>query len=409
MIRRFTRAIALAAFAFATAASAQECRNRGDLDAMYCDDNGDMVADTPKDAKKLKNPGTLVFTYTPVEDPAVYEKIFKPFTDHLAKCVDKRVVFYQVQSNAAEIEAMRSGRLHVGGFSTGPTAFAVNIAGAVPFAIKGYEKDYQGYNLIVVVKASSPFQKLSDLKGKKVAHTSPSSNSGHMAPMALFPKEGLVPDKDYKIIFSGKHDQSILGVGTGDYDAGAVASDVFHRMGVRGQIKESDYRVIYRSAKFPTSSFAYAHDLEPAFRDKMLKCFYDYRFNDEMKKAFDGADRFFPINYKEHWAVVREVAEAGGEKFNRMPTRRRRRARKRRRRRSDRMKVLALLVAVPACRRQRLGPGHLQASRRPRHALLRRGRRPPRRSAEGSEAAEGSRHDLLHQLAAGRRAAPSRS
>ena len=37
---------------------------------------------------------------------------------------------------AAEIEAMRSGRLHVGGFSTGPTAFAVNIAGAVPFAIK---------------------------------------------------------------------------------------------------------------------------------------------------------------------------------------------------------------------------------------------------------------------------------
>jgi phosphonate transport system substrate-binding protein len=211
---------------------------------------------------------------------------------------------------------MRSGRLHVGGFSTGPTAFAVNIAGAVPFAIKGYEKDFQGYNLIVVVKASSPYQKLSDLKGKKVAHTAPSSNSGHMAPMALFPKEGLVPDKDYKIIFSGKHDQSILGVGSGDYDAGAVASDVFHRMGVRGQIKESDYRVIYRSAKFPTSSFAYAHDLEPAFRDRMVKCFYDYRYTEEMQKAFDGADRFYPINYKEHWAVVRDVAEAGGDKFN---------------------------------------------------------------------------------------------
>ena len=312
----FDRAFALAAMGLATAALAQDCKSRGDLDAMYCDDNGDMVADTPKDPKKLKNPGTLVFTYTPVEDPAVYEKIFKPFTDHLAQCTSKRVVFYQVQSNAAEIEAMRSGRLHVGGFSTGPTAFAVNIAGAVPFGIKGFEKDYQGYNLIVVVKASSPFQKLSDLKGKKVAHTAPSSNSGHMAPMALFPKEGLTPDKDYKIIFSGKHDQSILGVGTGDYDAGAVASDVFHRMGVRGQIKESDYRVIYRSAKFPTSSFAYAHDLEPALRDKMLKCFYDYRFNDEMKKAFDGADRFFPINYKEHWAVVRDVAEAGGDKFN---------------------------------------------------------------------------------------------
>ena len=32
----------------------------------------------------------------------------------------------------------------------------------------------------------------------------------------------------------------------------------------------------------------------------MLTCFYDYRFPPEMKKAFDGADRFFPINYKTH-------------------------------------------------------------------------------------------------------------
>jgi phosphonate transport system substrate-binding protein len=314
---RTARGLALALSAvFALSAAAQECKNRGDLDQLYCDENGDMVADTPADPKKLKTPNTLVFTYTPVEDPAVYEKVFKPFTDYLAQCTAKRVVFYQVQSNAAEIEAMRSGRLHVGGFSTGPTAFAVNIAGAVPFAIKGYEKDFQGYNLIVIVKKDSPFQKLADLKGKKFAHTSPSSNSGHMAPMALFPKEGLAPEKDYKILFSGKHDQSVLGVNSGDYDGAAVASDVFHRMAVRGQIKEDDFRVIYRSAKFPTSSFAYAHDLEPAFRDKMVKCFYDYRYTEEMKKAFDGADRFYPINYKEHWAVVRDVAEAGGDKFN---------------------------------------------------------------------------------------------
>jgi len=322
VIRLQTTALAGAAaflLAYASAALAQgdSCKNRGDLDPQYCDENRDLVADTPKDARKLKTPGTLVFTYTPVEDPAVYEQAFKPFTDHLAQCTGKRVVFYQVQSNAAEIEAMRSGRLHVGGFSTGPTAFAVNIAGAVPFAVKGYEKEFQGYNLIVIVKKDSPYQKLADLKGKKFAHTSPSSNSGHMAPLALFPSQGLVPDKDYKILFSGKHDSSVMGVNSGDYDAAAVASDVFHRMGTRGQVNEANFRIIYRSEKFPTSSFAYAHDLEPAFRDKMLKCFYDYRFPPEMQKAFDGADRFFPVTYIKDWAVVRKVAESSGEAFNR--------------------------------------------------------------------------------------------
>jgi len=318
--RRIARAgvsaIGVWILAGATIAVAEECRNRGQLDTLYCDDDNDLVADVPSDPKKLRDPSTLVFAYTPVEDPAVYQNVFKPFTDFLAQCTGKRVVYYPVQSNSAEIEAMRSGRLHVAGFSTGPTGFAVNLAGAVPFAAKGSEKGPHGYHLISLVKASSPYQKLADLKGKRVAHTAPSSNSGHLAPLALFPKESLIPDKDYKIIFSGKHDQSVMGVNSGDYDAGAVASDVFHRMAERGQVKESDFRVIYRSQKFPTSSFAYAHDLDPKLVDRMLGCFYDYRFPPEMQKAFDGADRFFPINYKTTWAVVRDVAKGSGGSFD---------------------------------------------------------------------------------------------
>ena len=49
----------------------------------------------------------------------------------------------------------------------------------------------------------------------------------------------------------------------------------------------------------------------------MLTCFYDYRFPPEMQKAFDGADRFFPINFKTTWEVVRKVAEGSGQGFNR--------------------------------------------------------------------------------------------
>src|SRR5262245_62583453 len=131
-------------------AAAQECRNRGQLDTLYCDENNDLVADAPTDPRKWKDPSTLVFAYTPVEDPAVYQNIFKPFTDYLGQCTGKRVVYYPVQSNSAEIEAMRSGRLHIAGFSTGPTGFAVNMAGAVPFATKGGEEGVEGIDLVAV-------------------------------------------------------------------------------------------------------------------------------------------------------------------------------------------------------------------------------------------------------------------
>jgi phosphonate transport system substrate-binding protein len=313
----FTLAVAAIAFgAAAPAHAADACSNRGELDAMYCDANSDMVADAPTDPKRWKNPSTLVFTYTPVEDPAVYESIFKPFTLHLSQCTGKKVVFYQVQSNAAEIEAMRSGRLHVGGFSTGPTAFAVNLAGAVPFAVKGTANEFQGYNLIVIVKANSPYQKLSDLKGKKVAHTSPSSNSGHLAPLALFPKEGLAPDKDYKVLFSASTTNRSWASTPATTTRRPSRPMFFHRMGERGQVKESEFRVIYRSQKFPTSSFAYAHDLDPRLVDKMLGCFYEYRFRRRCRRRFDGADRFFPVNYKTTWAVVRDVAKGSGQGFD---------------------------------------------------------------------------------------------
>ncbi len=301
----------------AAQASAQTCVNRGQLDDLYCDADRDMLADLPTDKAKWKNPSTLIFTYTPIEDPAVYQKIFAHFQEHLGACAGKKVVYYQVQSNAAQIEAMRAGRLHLGGFSTGSTGYAVNLAGAVPFAVKGDASRPRAYRMAVIVKADSAYQKLTDLKGKKIAHASPSSNSGNLAPRSLLPAEGLTPEKDYKPLFSGKHDQSVMGVNTGDYDAAAIADDVLERMGKRGVVKAENFRTLYRSPPFITSSFAHSHDLDPALAAKLRECFASYKFTAEMTREFNGDDRFHPVNYQRDWAVVRKVAEDTGTAFNR--------------------------------------------------------------------------------------------
>lgn len=289
---------------------------RGALDAKYCDEDGDLVADRPGDKSEWVNPDTLIFAYTPVEDPAIYSDIWQPFIEHLEEVTGRDVRFFAVQSNAAQVEAMRSGRLHVAGFSTGPTPFAVNLAGAVPFALMGSDEGQFGYTLQVYTQQDSDIKEMPDLKGKRVAHTSPTSNSGNQAPRALFPELGVVPDKDYKVIYSGSHDQSMLGVVAGDYDAAPVASEVVERMADRGLYDEEDVRIVWESDRFPTTSYNYAYNLHPDLVEKIKEAFYSFKFaGTELGEEFDGVESFIPINYKEHWKVIRAIQSANGVQY----------------------------------------------------------------------------------------------
>jgi len=314
----FRNMIVAAAVAAAFPALAQDsCPNRGQLDMAYCDANNDLVADLPTDPSRHKDPATLIFAYSPVENPAVYQTVYQPFMDYLGSCTGKRIVYFPVQNNAAQIEAMRSGRLHISGYATGVVGFAVNLAGAVPFAVIGSDKGVSGYKLFALVKADSPYKTLSDLKGKKVAHTSPSSNSGNLAPRVFFPDNGLKPEEDYKVLMSGGHDKSVLGVASGDYDMAPVASDVYERMVARGAVKADALRVIWQSETFPTSSWSIPHDLKPELAKRITACFMDYKWHEGLKKEYAGEDRFLPMTYKDTWRPIRDVAEKSGTPYNR--------------------------------------------------------------------------------------------
>lgn len=312
---RMRIAVAALLLAALPAAAQEACKSRGELDTLFCDEDGDLLADTPKDPKRWKDPDTILFSNSPLDDIAVFQKMMQPYVDDLAKCTGKKVRYYDVFSSAAAIEAMRSGRMHVGTMSSGDTAFAVNVAGAIPFGIRGDASGPQGYQLWMIVRKDSPYQKLTDLKGRKVAHTTPSSNSGNLAPRALFPAEGLTPDVDYKPLFSGKHENSVSGVASGDYDAAAIAHDILVRMADRGVVKMADFRIIWKSQNFAPGGMSMAHDLSPALQKKIRDCSYAFRFPPEMSKGYQGADRWLPIDYRKDWALVRKVAETSGQAF----------------------------------------------------------------------------------------------
>jgi phosphate/phosphite/phosphonate ABC transporter binding protein len=216
-----------------------------------------------------------------------------------------------------DIEAMRSGRLHSTAYSTCSVPFAVNLAGAVPFAAMGDDKGAAGYHLIVIAQAgNAKIDSVADLKGKRVAHVSQTSNSGHQAPVYFFSKMGVVPEKDYEIAFTGKHDNSILGVVNGDYDAAAVANTVLERMVNRGVVKKTDYKIIYASALFPVAGWSYAHNLDPRLAEKIREAFFTFKIQgSSVAKEWKTYTRFVPVTYRKDWEAVAGILEANGVVF----------------------------------------------------------------------------------------------
>ncbi|HDL89376.1 MAG TPA: phosphate/phosphite/phosphonate ABC transporter substrate-binding protein [Thermodesulforhabdus norvegica] len=286
------------------------CKNRGDLDTVFCDEDGDLLADTPKSADKWLDPATLVFSYTAVEDPSVYENVFSELMEHIEMKTGKKVKWYGPESYAAQVEAMRSGRLHISGFAAGATVYGVNLGGFHPQAMMG-NKDgtFRGYKLWLITHRDSDIYKVTDLKGRKIAHVTPSSNSGNQAPRALFKNMGVVPDVDYKVIYSGKHDNSIMGVVNKDYDAAPVASTVMQRMMERGIFEPSEVRIIWESDQFPGTSYGCAYNLAPKLQEKVREAFltFDWTGSGLAKDFGKRADSFIPVDYIKHWKVIRTI------------------------------------------------------------------------------------------------------
>jgi phosphonate transport system substrate-binding protein len=281
------------------------------LDKRYVDIDGDLVADTPS---KTINPTTLVFAYTPGEDPALYSRVWDELLRHLEKVTGKRIQFFPVQSNAAELEAMRAGRLHIAAFGTGTVPMAVNCAGFVPFAVMGGNRGVLGYEMEIITYPDSGIKKPADLKGRKLAFTSPTSNSGFKEPSVLLRKEfGLEAGRDYTTTFSGRHENSVLGVVNKDYEAAAIANEVMHRMIARGVVKKDQIRSVYKSDTFPTAAFGVAYNLDPTLAAKVREAFFSFSWvGSKLEQEFSslGVSKFLPITYKKAWAVVRDVDAA---------------------------------------------------------------------------------------------------
>jgi phosphonate transport system substrate-binding protein len=288
------------------------------LAPAYTDADADLLADPPADTAKLVDPDPLIFSWIPEDETVPLRDAFKDLADRLASATGKRVIYaLEIKSTEDQLRALRDGKLHVTGFSSGAVPVAVNLAGFVPVAMLAGDDGAAGsgkHRMQVIVPANSPIQSVADLRGHDLALTEPTSNSGFRAPIVLLRNEhNLLPARDYQIINTRTYEASINGIAKKELQAAAVASDVLDRALAAGKIRKADFRVLFSSPEFPSAAIGYAHNIKPDLAARVRRAILEFSFKNtslEPRFASSNQTRFVPLNYKNDWAVVRLIDDA---------------------------------------------------------------------------------------------------
>lgn len=176
---------------------------------------------------------------------------------------------------------------------------AVDVA-LVPQNVDGSE----GYYSIGFTRKETGIKSMDDAKGKVFAFGEPNSTSGYLVPAAeLMAKYGEL-DKYFKEVkFSGGHEQTIVGVAHGDFDAGVSWADGlgnwedgytsggFRKAADAGLVDMNDLVEIWRSKLIPNGPFVVRSALPQDVKDAVVKLTADLPETDHAcAAAINGGD-----------------------------------------------------------------------------------------------------------------------
>jgi len=237
----------------------------------------------------------LVFAVVPAENASGITERFTPLTEYLTRQLGVPVRLKTATDYASVIEGQRSAQIHIAYY--GPASYARAYMTGVktePFAVEVNADGSKSHYTVFYVKRESKFEKISDLKGKKLALVDPDSMSGNVVPRFVLNGMNIDPDKFFgKVIYAGSHENAIFALKDGTADVCAnwwthEGESVLRRMedkGVPG-ISYDDYRIVYRSGPIVNAPIAYLSDLPGDLKKSIREAFLNIEMNG--KAAFDA-------------------------------------------------------------------------------------------------------------------------
>jgi phosphonate transport system substrate-binding protein len=241
---------------------------------------------------------------------------FKPFADYLEKKLGVKVEVFTASDYAGIVQALSSGQIHLG--RMGGAAYAAGYidskGGIEPLVMNVEPNGGKGYHSVLIVKADSPYKSIDDLKGKTLAWADPNSTSGFLVPNASLRDAGIDPQKFFgRTLFSGGHEQSVIGVLKGNFDSAFTWTSPGHQSGQfrimmdRGMLKLDDIRIVWESPLIANPLWAIPKSIPADMKRDLLQLFLDLA-KDDMAMAEAAAQGktsgFEPVSHDTYKTFV---------------------------------------------------------------------------------------------------------
>jgi phosphonate transport system substrate-binding protein len=220
------------------------------------------------------DPKTIRLALLPDENASTIIQNAKPLELHLEKILGREVNVVVTTDYSSMIEAMRFGRIDVAYF--GPFSYVLarsRAPGIEPFAVGLDARGSPTYTSVFIVLADSPLKSLSQARGLNVGYGDPASTSSHLAPRALMQEQGLVGDKDYKVIHLGTHDAVARAVETGKVPLGALSRPIFESLVKSGKLDGARLRILAESRPIPNYPMVLQSGLNPKLKEQIRGAF----------------------------------------------------------------------------------------------------------------------------------------
>jgi len=178
------------------------------------------------------------------------------------------------------IEALLGGNIDMAwlGASGYAKAYLEDAEAVTPVLIPVNPDGSTGYHSIGFARVDSDIASLDDMEGRVFAFGDPNSTSGYLIPSIQIPRAGysMEPGEYFSdIVFSGGHEQTIVGVYNGDFDGGVSWADgqgdweqgfnngAFRKAVDSGLVDMTEMQEIWRSDVIPNGPIV-VHNTVPA-------------------------------------------------------------------------------------------------------------------------------------------------